>query len=178
MKLMKYLPWMIYNGEKYVKDYQDALDVQVAATWADLYGFLNQVRLSTCNWGIKNFEAEYEIPEIAEKPLEQRVALVRAKRRRKGTTTVEAVKNITSLFFDGDIEVVEHPYEYWIELKFVNFSGRPPQFKDLMEILNEIIPAHLGLAYSCTRRAPARQYIGVVSHKTIRRMYDLRGANV
>lgn len=147
MKLFDYLPSKTYNGESYTKDFLQAVGKETEKLWSAWQDLLLQISPYTATWGLSFYEKEYGILSDLQKPLEQRRSLLIARMRSRGTTTPEKIKKIADSYANGSVEVEEHNGEYWIELVFTSHIGVPSNIQDLLETLEIIKPAHLGLGY-------------------------------
>lgn len=146
MDLMQKLPSEAYNGERHVKVFQDAINAQVADVQAARDDFKLQCSPTTATWGLSKYEQEVGIPVDESKPIEQRRSAYIAKRRGVGTTTATVLKNIAKSFCTGggDVEVIEHKREFWLEFIFTNTPIL--NTTDLKAILEELKPAHMEVA--------------------------------
>lgn len=151
MSLMDMLPVPVYNGEPHVVAYQEALSKQVRAVETARDDFLLQARPSTATWGLSRYEREWGLPVDESKPLDQRLAIWRSRRRGYGVTTEEAIKRIAESFYNGQVDVVQHRGEFWIEIFFRSPSGNPINIADIRDAINEVIPAHVECVYMAQR---------------------------
>lgn len=158
MDLMAQLPWRVYHDQEHVADFQRAwgkeLDVLIAAR-DDLY---RQMRPGTATWGLALFEREYGILPDPGKALEKRRGLWRAKRRGRGTTTTAVLQQTAELVTGLPAEVVEYPELDYFEI-LIHARQQPMDIRDLVRIVEEIKPAHLGMVFAW--RVTARQAVQV-----------------
>lgn len=73
--------------------------------------------------------------------------MIKAKLRGNGTTTPEMIQRTASAFSGGVVEVKEVPEEYRFEIHFVSTLGIPPNMAGLIQIIEEIKPAHLAYEF-------------------------------
>lgn len=146
-RLFGYLPENIYGEEHHVKVLQSALEKQSDCLINSRDDLVKQARPSTATWGMSFYEKELGITPDETKPLEQRLSVIRAKRRGRSTTKIEMLKNMAAGFYNGDIEVVDHIKQFWVEIKFMSDTGMPPNIEDLKSVVAEVIPAHLEVTY-------------------------------
>lgn len=145
MDLMRQLPPQCYNGERHVKELEDALGKQVRDVQQARDDLYLQARPSTATWGLSNYEREYNIPTDLSKPIAQRLALWRAKRKGHGTTTVEVILGMAQAAFGGSAEVTELYSRYLVKIRAGGNSLANRW--DFQAAVEEIIPAHLALNY-------------------------------
>ncbi|HHY52076.1 MAG TPA: DUF2313 domain-containing protein [Clostridiales bacterium] len=146
MELMELLPPQCYNGEEHMEELQAALGRQVEEARKARDDLFLQGRPSTATWGLANYEREYGIIPDPAKPLKQRLALWRAKRRGHGTTTVEVIRGMAQSAFGGEAMVTERPGQYLVEIKTIGTSLANRE--DFQTAVSEIIPAHLAVKYT------------------------------
>ena len=148
MKLMDFIPEIAYNNEPHIQVFQDAIDKQVTAIQLARDDFLLQARTSTAtSWGMANYERDWGLTVDEHKSIDQRLAAWRAKRRGVGTTTVAVIENIAESFYNGDVDVIEHKKEFWLEIIFKSYTGVPPNMQDLQFAIEDVIPAHMEVIY-------------------------------
>lgn len=148
MELIRHLPEHIYSGEAHVTDLQNGIGKQLQSAQSARDDLLLQVRPSIATWGMQRYEREYGIEPDISKPMDQRLARWRAKRRGQGTTTKELIRLMASSFSGGEVEVTEHAARYEIEIKFVDTWGVPPNIDDLALSIREVLPAHLAFSFT------------------------------
>lgn len=106
---------------------------------------VNQSFVETATWGLSRWEKIFGISIDESKPLEQRRAVIKAKIRGAGVTTVELVKSVAESWYNGSVEVTEE--ELMVMIKFNSNYGIPSNLDDVEKALREIIPAHLMIEY-------------------------------
>jgi len=147
MSLMKLLPDVAYNDEPHVQVFQDAIGTQVTSIQGARDDMKRQACPATATWGMAFYESSWGLVVDENKPMDQRLAAWRAKRRGVGTTTVEVIKNIAESFYNGEVDVVEHKKEFWFEVIFLSQTGIPPNLADLQFAIEEVKPAHMEAVY-------------------------------
>lgn len=63
-------------------------------------------------------------------------------------TTDETIKNVAAAFSNGEVEINPTEKDGIYEIKFVGTIGIPDNMQGLMNTLDIIIPAHLGVIYT------------------------------
>lgn len=88
------------------------------------------------------------------KPDQYRRSRILGKLRGQGTTTRAMLENVARSFaFESkyedtsttDMELIEHPAEYLVQLKFCSLQGVPSNIDDFVAVIREILPAHLAM---------------------------------
>lgn len=102
---------------------------------------------SASGWGLDWWEQELGLPTVAGKPDSERRSRILSKLRGMGTVTVNLMEVIAEAYDNGDIELIDHPEDYYFIIKFISHLGVPPNLADVMEALEEAKPAHLEVVY-------------------------------
>lgn len=168
MRLMEYLP-ELWRGTPEMVAIQGALDPAVDAAWAARDALIAQVDVTTATWGLANWEQMLGLAVDASKSDSYRRTRVMSKLRGQGTTTAKMLKNVAESFSNGEVEVIEHPAECGVDLKFVGTIGVPPNMDDLTAAVEEVIPAHLSYRYIIQFRPwgqLARHHWGALAART------------
>ena len=145
MLIARYPDW--YAGSPQFVDIQTALEPERAEMWNARDGLVDQLNVDTATWGLKYWEQTLGIPVEVEKAVSYRRSRVKAKLRGAGTTTVALIQNVAESYSNGAVDVIEHPEQYGLDIKFVGTVGIPPNMDDLTAALREIVPAHLHWDY-------------------------------
>ncbi len=116
--------------------------------WDDAEDVFRQRFVSTATWGLPAWEAELGIVPPAGQPIEQRRAVVRSKMRGYGKFTGRLLKSVAEAYDNGQIEVSFDPPSSTFTVRFVSTLGAPPNISDLQRATEEIVPAHLLVAYA------------------------------
>ena len=136
-----------YAGSAEFVDLQNALEPEVRALWERRDSVLEQLDVETATWGLKYWEQALGIAADESRDIAYRRSQVKARRRGAGTTTVAMIQNLAASYSNGDVEVLEYPDQFRIEIKFVNTVGTPPNIDDLTATLRASLPAHLEWGY-------------------------------
>ncbi|MBM7111327.1 putative phage tail protein [Brevibacillus laterosporus] len=147
--LLEYLPSDYHEFEEMV-ELQNALSKEVVAIIQAEREAIDQRFIHKATWGLDLWEQQYGIPTNRSKPLEQRRAVVMAKKRGTGTVTKEMLQNVAAAFSGGEVKIIEYASEYRFVVHFVGTLGIPPNIEDLTTIIEELKPAHLNFEYKYT----------------------------
>lgn len=147
MILMRMLPDPAYNEEPHIVVFQEAIGKQMTAFLAARDDMKRQARPATATWGMAFYERDWGLVVDESKPIDQRLAAWRARRRGVGTTNAQVIKSIAESFYNGEVDVVEHKKEFWFEMIFKSLIGIPPNMADLQFAIEEVKPAHMEAVY-------------------------------
>lgn len=106
----------------------------------------NQLYVSTATWGLDQWEAFFKI-KSENKAIQSRRAVILSRIRGIGTTTKQAIKDLSLSFQNGEVEVIEYPLEGFFLIKFIGLNGVPPNLNDYLNAVEDLKPAHLGFVY-------------------------------
>ncbi|OPA76610.1 hypothetical protein BVG16_15625 [Paenibacillus selenitireducens] len=140
--LLEYLPKYWYDITEMVC-IQDTAAAEIGTTKFSIDDVLKQVFVKTATWGLELWERELGLTTDNTKPYERRREMILAKLRGSGTTTKEMIKSVAAAFSGGEVKVFEYPSEYRFEVQFIGVMGIPPNMAGLMQVLEEVKPAHL-----------------------------------
>lgn len=151
LDLMQYLP-EYYRGVKEMEALQDSLGREILALRSGVVVVLAQAYVETATQSLARWEVELGLYSDPSKSPESRREIIKAKRRGAGTTTPQMIERVASAFTGGEVMVEEVPGEYRFIVRFIGMLGIPTNMPGLIQILEEIKPAHLAyeFAYSYT----------------------------
>lgn len=109
-----------------------------------------QNAVETATFSLGRWERELGVSVDPSKSLATRRELISAKLRGIGTTTPQMIQRTASAFSGGDVMVEEVPAEYRFVVRFVGTLGIPSNMAGLIQILEEIKPAHLAYEFAYT----------------------------
>lgn len=146
--LMKsYVPEFLIEGQTY-KAILEAEGPELERIEANLADVLKQFYVDTATEeGLCRWEEFVGLSSYAGKPLDQRRSRIISKLRGMGTITVQLIKKVAESYDGGTVEVTEQNDLYQFTIEFIDTFGIPPNIEDLMEAIEEIKPAHLGVMY-------------------------------
>lgn len=136
-----------YAGSAEFMDIQNALEPEILALWERRDSVMDQLNVETATWGLKYWEQALGLATDETSDIAYRRSQVKARRRGAGTTTVAMIQNLAASYSNGEVDVLEYPNQFRIEIKFVNTVGTPPNIDDLTAALRASLPAHLEWSY-------------------------------
>ncbi|KGE21068.1 putative phage tail protein [Paenibacillus wynnii] len=147
--LMKYLP-SYYQGVQEMEELQETLGVEIGSLKPSSIDVLNQAFVETATWSLGRWESELGLSTDPSKSFVSRREMITAKLRGSGTTTPEMIQRTASAFSGGDVLLEEVPGEYRFIVRFVGILGIPPNMAGLIQMIEEIKPAHLAYEFVYT----------------------------
>ena len=117
-------------------DLLQAEQTELTQTQRTIAAMENQLIISTSTFLLHRHERLFELPVNTTESLEARRAKVLAKLNTRGTTTVEAIREMVSIVTGCDGAVVEHFSQYaFTVIVYMLFEG---VFPDLSELIRQI----------------------------------------
>ncbi len=159
MKLKDYISPSVCN--KILSQVLDVQQVKHDDINANIKDTINQCVIKKATWGLDDWEEEYGITTKLTDTLENRRSRALARKRGTRTTTKGVIKEICNSFVDNT-NVIEHSAEYYFELILESYSGFHNFLEDLMEIIEDLKPAHLGVDYELKATAQSNIYMGFI----------------
>lgn len=147
--LMEYLP-PYYRGVREMEELQGTLGEEIGGLRVAVVDVLNQFFVESATWSLSRWESELGLTTVPSKSYAWRREMILAKLRGAGTTTPQMIERVASAFSGGDVVVEDVPGEYRFVVRFVGVLGIPPNMAGLMQILEEIKPAHLAYEFAYT----------------------------
>ncbi|MCR8844045.1 YmfQ family protein [Paenibacillus sp. SC116] len=147
--LMHYLP-EYYRGVREMEELQSTLGMELKSLKTSLIENMDQSFLETATWGLHNWEFELGLTTDPTKSYIRRREMIKAKMLGSGTTTPQMIQRTASAFSGGDVDVKELPGQYLFEVHFVGVKGIPANMAGLIQVLDDIKPAHLGYEFKYT----------------------------
>lgn len=144
--LMRYLP-DYYVGVQEMERLQRSMGSECGQLSYSIADSRLQKTVETATWGLSRWEDMLGLATDTSKPYIDRREQIKAKLRGSGTTTPQMIQRTASAFSGGDVEVVEAPGEYGFEIRFVGTLGIPANMAGLIQIIEEIKPAHLEYSF-------------------------------
>ena len=152
--LNQYVPPYVYT--KFLQDFQevqtqyDAQSLQVGLLNYSIEDSIKQAFIDTATWGLDLWEEEYGLDTNHLLSYEERREIVKAKKRGRGTTTIEMIKNTAEAFSGGEVNVIPHNEQYYFTVHFIGIKGIPRNMQAFKDMLETIKPAHLNYDFAFT----------------------------
>lgn len=140
--LMRYLP-DYYKDVREMEKLQETIALEIGGLKDSVIDVLDQAFVESATGSLGRWEAELGLSTDPSKSYATRREMIKAKLRGTGTTTPEMISRTASAFSGGVVEVKEVPDEYRFEIHFVSTLGIPPNMAGLIQMIEEIKPAHL-----------------------------------
>lgn len=147
--LTKYVPPFVNE----IPEMKASYDVQSTELGSLLYyadDVKNQLRIDTATWGLIYWEDAYGVETNLSLSYEQRRAIVKAKKKGQGTTTIQIIKNVAETFSGGQVNIIEHDDDYYFTVQFIGVKGIPSNMQSFINMIEDIKPAHLGYVFKYT----------------------------
>lgn len=106
-----------------------------------------QLHPSTATWGLRYFEEGLDIPTIETDSNEIRRSRVISKRRSPGNFSARLIQSVCESFINGQVEVSIDFNAYLVTVTFIGAQGVPPNLADLKAAVEDVVHAHLGVAF-------------------------------
>lgn len=135
-----------YQDSPPVAELERVLGLEAEALLEAKEDTLAQLWVETATWGLDLWERWCGLPVDGTKPYSQRRQRVLAKLRGQSVSTAELIRSVVLAFVDGTVEIVEDHGAYSFLIRIVPDSGLPPDVDAIRDAVNEIKPAHLGMA--------------------------------
>lgn len=107
----------------------------------DIY---NNMFLQSSTWGLDIFEKELDLEYIEDKTIDERKSIISAKWRGAGKLTLELIQDTVKAYTNNTVIV---RFDGKIILDFTNKIGKPKDINSLINSIEDIKPAHLGVEY-------------------------------
>lgn len=144
--LMRYLP-DYYTGVREMEEIQTSCGLECGRLRSAAEDGLRQANVGEATWGLERWEREVGLSTNPSQSDAARREMITAKLRGAGTTTPDMIRRTASAFSGGDVEVREVPGEYRFEIHFVGTLGIPLNMPGLIQMIEEIKPAHLDYSF-------------------------------
>jgi uncharacterized protein YmfQ (DUF2313 family) len=140
----------VYNKAGKLRQLLDILSEQITLHNTRTEEVRAQNAVETATYSLGRWEQELGLSVDTAKSLATRRELISAKLRGIGTTTPQMIQRTASAFSGGDVLVEEVPGEYRFVVRFIGTLGIPPNMAGLIQMLEEIKPAHLAYEFLYT----------------------------
>lgn len=137
------LPRRVRTMEQ-MADLLNTEQVELTQTSRTIKALENQLVISTSTFLLPRHERIFALPVNTEESLEVRRARILAKLNTRGSTTVQAIKEMVKIVTDRPSDVVEHFGQYSFSIIiYLLFTDTAVNLQELVGKIEEIKPAHL-----------------------------------
>ena len=139
--LLSYQP-DYYKKSKVIDNLNTAFASELTRSQEKIINTLNQFFLLDADTSLNLWEKEFGISINNNISVDERRKRILSKLRGLGTSTIEQIRNIC-LSYVEEADVIENNSDYSFTVELISSSGFPTWIMDLLEIIEEIKPAHL-----------------------------------
>lgn len=144
--LLRHMP-LYYRKSNVLRDIFNAISPELELFDKKIENTLFQFYISKADTALSRYENEYGIKVEELKKIEYRRNVIISKLRGLGTTTIEAIKNISRTYTNGEVDVIEDFENGHFTIFFKSILGIPPNIDDLYNSIHQIKPAHLSFGF-------------------------------
>lgn len=150
LNLFEQLPYGLYGDSQNTINMSEinAYETTINKALSDIDTLENEITLiNATNIGISRREDMHGIKTNKSRPNKHRISAAISKARGIGVITKKVVESMAAAFSNGEVKVIE-PEDAHIIIKFIGIKGIPPNMDDLMNTLNDMLPAHVLYEFS------------------------------
>lgn len=144
-RLFEYLE--IYRNSKEVEAVQKGYQAVLDRLFSSVFDAQKQVFVLSATWALELWEKYLGLNVDASLSEVVRRERIISKLRGAGTTTKVMIERMAESYANGEVEVTEQNELYQFTIKFISTRGQPAGLTQLKTAIEEIKPAHLGVAY-------------------------------
>lgn len=141
MNLLKLLP-QFYRKDDITKQILNSSENIFLKIEQEIKEIQKQIFLSKATYGLDIFEKELQIVSKKSKPIQERRNVIAAKWRGSGTLTLKLIQQTLDAYSNCNADV---RFTGIIEIDFNVKASTPINYQDILNTVNEIKPAHLGI---------------------------------
>ena len=139
--LLSYQP-DYYKNSKVIDNLNTAFATELTKAQKNIINTFNQFFLLDADTSLSRWEKEFGIVVNENLSIDERRKRILGKLRGLGTSTIKQIRSIC-LSYVEDADVIENNEDYSFTIKLISSVGFKKNIIDLLEILEEIKPAHL-----------------------------------
>ena len=159
-----------YKNSKYMHGLLHPCDVEFDRLYDKLDRTLKNLSVDDADeTGIHNFETDFLIP-LSDDTLELRRSKIKTKFLHTATTTFENLQNIVRAY-DNGASISEDNPNYRIKIQIC----KPLLLQEILNSVNEIIPAHIATTIELDEQQPQEQKTAVVCICAVSKTYETVG---
>lgn len=125
---------------------------------------------TTSGWGLELWERAWGIPVDRTLSDQRRRDRILAKVKGTGTTTLEVIRAIAQSFSPYPAEVIEESALYKFVVWYLGTIGEVEHKQDLIDIINELKPAHLQWEIKYRQEQDSNLFVGAFPRQGDQRM--------
>lgn len=133
-----------YKNSKVIENINTAYAEELTRSQEKIINTLNQFFLLDADITLNIWEKEFAIKTNTNLSIDKRRKMILSKLRGLGTSTIEQIKSICISYVEK-ANVIENNVDYSFTIELISSVGFPTFIMNLLEILEEIKPAHLRL---------------------------------
>jgi len=99
--------------------------------------------IDRATWGLARWEAEMGIEPNPQADVTRRREMIKSHLRSRGVSNIANILNVAESFLGAEVEIIEHPSEYYYTIKFTGIRGVPKNMSGFHDAMTAICPAHL-----------------------------------
>lgn len=141
--LLSYQP-DYYKNSKVIDNINNANAIELTKIQEKIINTLNQFFLMDSDTSLDHWEKDFGIATNNNLSIDERRKKILSKLRGLGTSTIDQIKSMC-LSYVKDANVIENNADYSFTIELISNTGFPAFIMNLLEILEEIKPAHLRL---------------------------------
>ncbi len=146
MELIRLLP-DYYEENQTMQELQEILSEEVGKLDERLQVTIEECAVMLASELLERYEKIFGLSTGAGRPIQARRERIAAKISGAGTTTKAMIKDVSSRYSGGEVEIIENNANSHFTVKFVGTIGIPANMEDLTRTIEEIKPAHLAFDY-------------------------------
>lgn len=133
-----------YKNSKVIENINTAYAEELTRSQEKIINTLNQFFLLDADITLNIWEKEFAIKTNTNLSIDERRKMILSKLRGLGTSTIEQIKSICISYVEK-ANVIENNVDYSFTIELISSVGFPTFIMNLLEMLEEIKPAHLRL---------------------------------
>lgn len=141
--LLSYQP-SYYKDSKVIDNINNSNAIELTKIQEKITNTLNQFFLMDSDTSLDHWEKEFGVLTNTNLSVDERRKRILSKLRGLGTSTIDVIRNMC-LSYVEKANVIENNADYSFTIELISSVGFPSFIMNLLEILEEIKPAHLRL---------------------------------
>lgn len=138
-----YLP-RVLKKDTVFKEIQRVQNIEIKEAHNFIGDLNKQLNIDTATWALELYEFDLGIETKADKPLNERRAVIKSRMRGTGKLDSKVIEEVIDSFTNGDVKV---EFNGKIIIHFNGIYGTPANMEDVFEAVEDVKPAHLAIVY-------------------------------